>query len=138
MSGSRGTRTQRCSAAQARTRLGQARRFEEVAELVVGEGDVEYSSVAAALAVLAGIAACDAACCQVLGRRARGQDHHAAEDLLTQIEPGGKAAANALRRLLNLKDDAHYGLADISGQALETTLRQAKTLVAFADRMVHQ
>jgi hypothetical protein len=71
-------RTQPCSAAQGRTRLEHARKFLDVAELVAGESgeeDLEYSSAAAALAVLAGIAASDAACCAALGRRARGQDH---------------------------------------------------------------
>jgi|GEM_PF-6780919 len=58
------TRTQPCSVAQARTRLEHSRKFLEVAELVAGEtGEVEYASAAAALAVLAGIAASDAACC---------------------------------------------------------------------------
>jgi hypothetical protein len=68
-------RTQPCSETDAPTRLGHARKFLDVAELVVGEGaDMEYASAAAALAVLAGIAASDAACCRALGRRSRGQD----------------------------------------------------------------
>lgn len=68
-------RTQTCSKEQARTRLGHARKFLEVAEMTAGEsGDIEYASAAAALAVLAGIAASDAACCAALGRRARGGD----------------------------------------------------------------
>jgi hypothetical protein len=66
-------RTQRCSEPHARTRLNHARRFLDVAQLAAGEDDaLDYSSAAAALAVLAGIAASDAACCKALGRRARG------------------------------------------------------------------
>jgi hypothetical protein len=114
--------------------LDHARRFLDVAELVAGQGDPEeYASVSASLAVLAGIAAADAACCKALGRRSRGQDHHQAEELVGQIEPGGKRASSALRRILNLKDEAHYGLFDVGGQDLRAAVRQAQTLVAFAD-----
>jgi hypothetical protein len=128
-------RTQQCSEAHARTRLDHARKFLDVAELVVeGNSDeLEYTSASAALAVLAGIAAADAACCKALGRRSRGQDHRQAEELVAQIEPDGGKAATALRRLLNLKDEAHYGLFDVGGQHLQAALRQARALVAFAE-----
>jgi len=100
---------------------------------VAGEGDeVEYSSAAAALAVLAGIAASDAACCKALGRRSRSQDHRAAIELVEQVEPGGGDASRGLRRLLALKDEAHYGLFDVSGADLKTALRQARALVDFS------
>ncbi|HEV3092909.1 MAG TPA: hypothetical protein VGY30_00180 [Solirubrobacteraceae bacterium] len=126
------TRTQACSEQEAKTRLAHARKFLEVAELVANQGDdLEYSSAAAALAVLAGIAASDAACCKALGRRSRGQDHRAALELVEQVEPGGGNASKALRRLLTLKDEAHYGLFDVSGADLKTALRQARTLVDF-------
>ena len=128
----RAGRTETCSPADAATRLTHARKFLEVASLVEGD-DEEYSSAAAALAVLAGIAAADAACCKALGRRSRGQDHHQAEDLVRTIEPGGGAAANNLRRLLDRKDQAHYGLFDVSGGTLRSVLRQATALVEFAE-----
>jgi hypothetical protein len=127
------TRTQACSDRDARTRLEHARTFLEVADLVAGEGaDAEYSSVSAALAVLAGIAASDAACCKSLGRRARGEDHRQAVQLVEQVEPGGHDAARALRRLLALKDEAHYGLFDVGGNDLRAALRQARSLTDFA------
>jgi hypothetical protein len=132
-------RTQPCSVAHARTRLDHARKFLEVAEMTAGEAsDVEYSSAAAALAVLAGIAASDAACCAALGRRSRGQDHRQAAGLAEQVEPGGAEAGKALRRLLGLKDEAHYGLFDVSGQDLQAALRQAKALVEFATRIIRR
>jgi hypothetical protein len=107
--------------------------------LVVGEGeDIEYSSPAAALAVLAGIAASDAACCKALGRRSRGQEHRAAVALLEKVQPGGKGAANSLNRLLNLKDEAHYGLFDVGGRDLKTAMRQASELVRFAERVLQR
>lgn len=122
---------------EARTRLGHARRFLEVAEMTAGEaGDLEYASAAAALAVLAGIAASDAACCAALGRRSRGQDHQQATGLVEQVEPGGPEAAKALRRLLNLKDEAQYGFFDVGGQDLRAALRQARVLADFAAEAV--
>ena len=131
------TRTQQCSDKDGKTRLSHARRFLEVADLVAGEGsDAEYSSAAAALAVLAGIAASDAACCKALGRRSRGQDHRQAVELVEQVEPGGEEVGKALRRLLALKDEAHYGLFDVSGNDLRTALRQAKSLVGFAGEVL--
>ena len=134
MSPRRSGRTQECSEADAATRLRHAHKFIEVAELVAGEGDeIEYASQAAALAVLAGIAASDAACCKALGRRSRGQDHRAAIALAEQVSPGGRRAAQSLNRLLNLKDEAHYGLFDVGGGDLRSAMRQANELVAFAE-----
>jgi hypothetical protein len=104
----------------------------EVATLIKDEPDPDWASAAAALAVLAGISASDAACCKALGRRSLGQDHHDAEALLEQIEPGGKNAANAMRRLINLKDEAHYGFYNMSTQDLKSALTQAGRLVRFA------
>lgn len=105
-------RTQDCGPVQARTRLEHAKKSHEVAELAATEGDdVDASrSVAAALAVLAGIAASDAACCARLGQRSRSQSHHQALDLLAQIVPDGARAAKHLKYLLDLKDGAHYGV----------------------------
>jgi hypothetical protein len=139
MAGRAAIRTQPCSIAQARTRLAHARKFLEVAEMAAGEAaDVEYASAATALAVLAGIAASDAACCAALGRRSRGQDHQQAVGLLGQVETEGHRASPALRRLLSLKDEAHYGLFDVGGQDLQAALRQAKTLVDFAAEVVRR
>jgi hypothetical protein len=132
-------RAQPCSKAEAATRLRHARSFLEVAQLVAEEGeDIDYASPSAALAVLAGIAASDAACCAALGRRARGQDHREAATLVAQVEPGGKTAATSLRRLLSLKDEAHYGLFDVGGQQLKSALRQASDLVEFAQAIVRR
>jgi hypothetical protein len=133
------SRLQPCSKADASTRLRHARSFLEVARLVAEEGDdLDYSSPSAALAVLSGIAASDAACCKALGRRARGPDHNEAAALVEQVTPGGKKAANSLRRLLSLKDEAQYGLFDIGGQQLKAALRQANDLVDFAEGILRR
>lgn len=129
-------RTQTCSAAEARSRRSHARKFLEVAEIAASEGeqDPEYASVSASLAVLAGIAASDAACCKALGERSRSQDHHDAEQILSKVA-GGAAAAKQLRELINLKDAAHYGFFDVSRAELKKALRRAKALLRFADEV---
>jgi hypothetical protein len=127
-------RTQRCGRPQAATRLAHAQKFFDAAELIATDvsDDEANASVAASLAVLAGIAACDAACCARLGRRSRSQDHHDAERLLAEIVPKGRDAAKDLRRLLDLKDAAQYGVIHVSATELRSALRRARALVLFA------
>lgn len=104
-------RTQDCTRGDAIARLRQAESFLEVAGLVVdSDDDIAGSGVAAALAVLAGIAASDAACCARLKVRPRSQNHMDAVPLLATVRPHGAAMAKDLQRLLTRKDDAHYGL----------------------------
>ena len=138
MSPRRGTRTQACGSREARTRLASAEKFLEVARLIDSEPEAAFWSVAASLAVLAGIAASDAACCSALGRRSRGDDHRDAEGLLATVLPDGREAAAALRRLIDLKDKAQYGIIHVSKADLETALKQAERLVAFAGGVVHR
>lgn len=106
------TREQTCTRSDALTRLADARSMMVVADLV--STDDTIPGVAGALAVLAGIAASDAACCAVLGHRHRGQNHRDAVKLLKTVEPNGAAMAKDLRRLLSRKDDAHYGLGSLA------------------------
>ena len=82
--------------------------------------------------MLAGIAASDAVCCAKLGRRSRAEDHHEAESLLAQVEPDGDELASGLRRLIDLKDTAQYGLIHLGRQRLRSALRQARVLVNAA------
>lgn len=132
MSRRRGTRTQACGPREARTRLASAEEFLDVARLIDGEPEAAFWSVAASLAVLAGIAASDAACCSALGRRSRGDDHHDAEGLLATVLPDGREASAALRRLIELKDMAQYGIIHVSKVDLKTALTQAERVVAIA------
>lgn len=92
--------------------------------------------MAAALAVLAGIAASDAACGAALGQRSRGDDHRQALALLGQITPQGAAMRRDLGRLLTIKDDAHYGTLDVSRLRAAAAVRQARRLVEAAERLV--
>lgn len=111
-------------------RLEQARAFLQAAELVAeNSDDLATDGVAASLVVLSGIAAADAACCAVLGRRSRGQNHREAASLLSQVEPDGKTLARTLDRLLDVKDAAQYGMDYVSRQEARAAMRQAKVLV---------
>ena len=105
------TRATRATAADARAQL-------DLAELATAGSSAEEKKAAASCAVLAGIAAADAACCKSLGRRSRSQDHRDAVALVRQVAPGGADAAKQLERLLGLKDQAQYGFEDIGGQRL--------------------
>ena len=130
-------RTADCSSEDARNRLKRAEAFLTVAELVLGErietdadhDEINLSGVAAALAVLAGIAAADAACCHRLGTRSRGQDHAQAVALVKQVIPHGDELANDLDRLLDLKDNAHYGVLGVADA-------EARRAVEWARRML--
>ena len=84
------TRTQSCDRRDALNRLAQADSFLLAAELIVDDdSDDATPSVAASLAVLAGIAASDAACCARLGVRARGQSHAEAVEFSARSSPAG-------------------------------------------------
>jgi len=110
-----------------------------VADLVLDQPDdpgLALSSVAASLAVLAGIAATDAACCAALGRRARGQNHDEALALVETIVPAGRAMARDLRRLLAVKDDAQYGVLVVSMERARSAVVWARRLVTAAQDVV--
>lgn len=130
-------RTQPCGRAEALNRLAQADSFLTAATLVLDDDtDVASPGVAAALAVLAGIAAADAACCARLERRARGQAHDEALALLAEIAPHGAEMAKDLQRLLNRKDASHYGTAFLSSGEATRMVGWAKRILGKAARVV--
>ena len=128
-------RSATCGKEEVRTRFTHAQKFLEVAGLVAGEADdgidPASASVAAALAILAGIAASDAACCLALNKRSRNENHAQAPAYLRSITGGGKAA-DALSELISLKDTAHCGVINISSKELKVAMRRATSLVDFA------
>jgi hypothetical protein len=105
-------------------------------ELAADEPGDEARNVAAGNAVLAGIAAADAICCLRLGKRHRGQDHHAATDLLHTVRPDGRTLATALATVLAAKDPSHYGETFVSNTRLKTTMRAATRLVDAAEDVI--
>lgn len=133
-----GARSSVCSKAEARTRLQQAEAFLYVASITLDEhNDLATPGVAAALAVLAGIAASDAVCCARLGERSRGQDHRQAVQLLERVSPTGVKMAKALRELLAVKDDSHYGSTLVSVSKAKHMVRRARELINSASPIVH-
>lgn len=142
----KGPRTADCSRSDARARLKRAREFLAVAELVLGEreassiddDDLNLSGVAAALAVLAGIASADAATCFRLGLRSRDQDHRRAAELVTGVAPDGDQMQRDLNRLLNLKDGAHYGVLGIADSDAAKAVEWAKRMVTTAQRVMSE
>lgn len=130
-------RQERCGRAEAGARLFQADAYLAAARLVVDDPtDVANPGVAAALAVLAGIAAADAACCARLAVRARGQDHHQAIALVGTVTPNGPAMAKDLERLLKRKDSVHYGATMISAAEGARMASWAARLVSHAHAAV--
>jgi hypothetical protein len=124
-------RTKACNAADARSRLRQARLYLEVAELVANDKPGEHATVATGNAVLAGIAAADAICCSAAGERYRGDDHRQSAELLGQVT-GDLQLAGTLRDLLDLKDASHYGIRNVQVRGARTALRKAARLVGAA------
>jgi hypothetical protein len=131
-------RTQPCGRAEARARLLDARAHLDVAGLATTASSPAEQKAAAASAVLAGIAASDAACCVALGQRSRTQDHRDAVSVLCDVTPGGPDAARQLQRLLDIKDASQYGFADVGGRRLLAAQRQAAALVAFAEQALRR
>ena len=126
------SRQEPCGRAEAAARLSQADAYLAAARLVVDDPtDVANSGVAGALAVLAGIAAADAACCARLTTRARGPDHRGAIALLGTVTPNGPAMAKDLERLIKRKDSVHYGATMISAA-------EGARMVGWAGRLISQ
>jgi hypothetical protein len=129
------SRTAQCGGVEAHSRLRTARAYLEVADLVLGERDRdEYLNVSAGLAVLAGIAASDSICCARLHSRHRGDDHRGAAELLRRATPDGAELAVTLLRLLDLKDEAHYGVMVVAARKARDAHRWAARLVERAEQ----
>jgi len=130
-------RTQPCNRNDAAARLTQADSYVQVAELVLSDvTETANAGIAAALAVLGGIAASDAACCARLAMRARGQSHSEAVTVLRSVQPGGPEMAKDLQRLVDRKDSSHYGLAFVTTSEAAKMVQWAKRLAAAARRAV--
>jgi hypothetical protein len=129
------SRTEDCSPSDARTRLGHARLYLEVAETVLSAETGNEATVATGNAVLAAIAAADAICCAVSGRRYRGQDHHEAAAHLEKVT-GDRDLGSMLRDVIALKDAGHYGLGNVVVSRAKSAVRKATQLVAEAERRV--
>jgi hypothetical protein len=132
-------RTASCGKVEARLRLHTGLAYLEVAELVLDDGERdEFLNVAAGLAVLAGIAASDSICCTRLGRRHRGEDHRGAAGLLAEATPDGKALSTRLLRLLDIKDEAHYGINVVATRKARDAVKSDRRLIERAGEEVER
>jgi hypothetical protein len=131
-------RTAPCGQAEARIRIADARAQLQLSQLATTSSEPEEAKAGISCAVLAGIAAADAACCKALGRTNRSQSHHDAVALLGQVEPGGDDAAKHLQRLLALKEESQYGFGVVGGQKLTQAQRRAESLVGFAEGVLRR
>lgn len=132
MSPRNGPRTRTMTITDARMRATVARKYFEVAGIVMGEDSADRQ-VAGGLAALAAIAASDAICGATLGIAANGQDHVQATQLLGRVSPGGETLAAALDRVLHEKQNAHYGTSYLTPKVVEQMLRNTAKLVAALD-----
>ena len=120
--------TKRTKPAEGRGRRLVAEKYLEVADLIDSE-DGTALNVCVGIAVLAGIAASDAICAAALGERYSGEDHDAAAELLSRVDP---KLGKALHDLVALKGESHYGAALLTAEDRKKALRCASTLVAEA------
>lgn len=126
---SRAQRQRVATAADARVRLRSAEAYLDVADLILDERDrAEMPGVAASLAVLTGIASSDAICARRLGAISRGEDHRAAATLLKEATPDGARLAAVFPRLVDVKDEAHYGLVLVVHRKARDAVRWAREL----------
>lgn len=123
------SRTREANRAEARIRADSASAYVDVAELVIEDDGAAMPGVAAGLAVLAGIAASDAICACHLGRIHRGDDHRSAAALLITATPDGAKLAASFRRLIDIKDEAHYGLSVVPERKARDAVKRARSLV---------
>ena len=133
------SRTRPATTGDARTRLEYASAYLEVAELVLTDSEGSaLPGVAAGLAVLAGIAASDAICARRLQEIHRGDDHRAAADLQRTATADGRELARMFLRLIDLKDEAHYGLTLVSRQRAKNAVRWSSSLVERARQEIER
>lgn len=118
--------------AHAETRLSDARAFLQQADinLKLVEGPRRNATVVSS-AVLAGIAACDAACALALGIVSAGA-HDQAVRLLTRVS-GSTGAVGDLSKLVAIKTAARYAGKSMAERQAIDAITRARRLVAFAE-----
>jgi len=121
----------------AETRLNDARAFLQQADLSLRlvDGPRRNATVVSS-AVLAGIAACDAACSLALGMVAAGA-HDQAVRLLTRVSGSTKAVGD-LSKLVSIKTAAQYTGKSIPERQATDAITRAQRLVAFAESQLRR
>ena len=121
-----------CGPGEARERRQYAEQQLALAEVGEPWPTAVERKASGSCAVLAGIAAADAICCQRLGRRSRGQDHRTAADLLRRVTPEGEHLGKDLDTVLADKDAMQYGTALVTATRHLRLLRATRRLVHAA------
>ena len=133
----RGSDTRDVDLAIGAKRLAASRAFLKQARLSAEAATDSYERAAAvSSAALAAIAGADAVCALKLRQVSKG-DHAHAPTLLRQVIGAGDAA-NALQRLMSQKAAVQYLAESVTPQKLAAALRQAQTVVDFADRLFRE
>lgn len=116
----------------AETRLGDARAYLQQAEISLRlvDGPRRNATVVSS-AVLAGVAACDAACALALGMASAGA-HDQAARLLARVS-GSTRAVGDLSKLLAIKTAAQYTGKSMAERQATDAIARALRLVAFAE-----
>ena len=118
-------------------RLHAADAFLKQARLSAQAATDEYERASAvSSAVLAAIAGADAVCALRMRMVWKG-DHAQAHTLLRQVSGAGDAA-NALQCVVSHKTAVQYLAESVTPAKLDTALRQAQTVVDFADRLYRE
>lgn len=133
----RGSETRDVELAFAERRLHAAHAYLRQARLSADAATDEYERASAvSSAVLAAIAAADAACALKLRQVWKG-DHSQAHTLLRQVVGAGDAA-NALQRLVSQKAAVQCLAESVTTSKLAASLKQAQTVVDFAERLYRE
>lgn len=121
----------------AETRLGDARAYLQQADISrqFVDGPRRHATVVST-AVLAGIAACDAACALALGMVSAGA-HDQAVRLLARVSGSTKAVGD-LSKLVALKTAAQYTGKSMGERQATEAITQAQRLIAFAESQLRR
>ena len=131
----RQARSRPVSLAQARAYVGKAQEYLAAAQSELSAG---RAIAATSLAIHAGINAADAVSGLRTGRRAAGQDHDEALELLREAGKDGADVARDLGRLLALKTKAEYEPDGIPITEARRAVDRASRCVAVAARVADQ
>jgi hypothetical protein len=121
----------------AETRLSDARAYLQQADISLHlvDGPRRYATVVSS-AVLAGIAACDAACALALGMVSAGA-HDQAVRLLARVSGSAKAVGD-LSKLVAIKTAAQYTGKSMAERQATDAITQAQRLIAFAESQLRR
>jgi hypothetical protein len=118
-------------------RLVDAEEMLDVAAALIDKDDrYACSSVAAAVAILAGLVAADAACSAKLGLRPPIGDPLETVTRLETVDPHGPDMAANLVRLLSRRGESHYGAEHVSMPDASEMTEWAKEMVVSCRKVL--